>query len=129
MADACVFLMNLPSDGFKALLGSDESATGRFEPPLVNIGVGTDVTIAETCGAGGTPRNLMDVGMLTARVGRQRPGWTAVCVERMRTSALPTCCRTPAGYRVRAQRRARHRHSPSCQWAPTGPDCQKFQCS
>ncbi|MRR51663.1 MAG: GDP-L-fucose synthase [Rhodocyclaceae bacterium] len=79
MADACVFLMNLPDEKYDSLLGSDESKTGRFEPPLVNIGVGEDVTIkelAETVGkvvgyAGGivfdttkpdgTPRKLMDV--------------------------------------------------------------------
>jgi GDP-L-fucose synthase len=89
MADACVFLMNLPDDRYQALLGSDESRTGRFEPPLVNIGVGHDVTIRElaelvrqiTGYAGeivydaskpdGTPRKLMDVGLL------QRAGWTA----------------------------------------------------
>jgi len=47
MADACVFLMNLPDDRYAALLGSDESVSGRFEPPLVNVGVGEDVTIAE----------------------------------------------------------------------------------
>ena len=40
MADACVFLMNLPDDRYTALLGSDESRSGRFEPPLINIGVG-----------------------------------------------------------------------------------------
>jgi len=89
MADACVFLMNLPDERYTALLGSDESATGRFEPPLVNIGVGEDVTIAElaTTVAGvvgysgsivydsskpdGTPRKLMDVGLLNGA------GWKA----------------------------------------------------
>ena len=89
MANACVFLMNLPADKYAALLGSDEVATGRFEPPLVNIGVGTDVTIAELAalvarvvGFGGqivydsskpdgTPRKLMDVGLLASA------GWTA----------------------------------------------------
>ena len=89
MADACVFLMNLPDARYQALLGSDESATGRFEPPLVNIGVGTDVTIAELAsvvarvvGYGGqivydsskpdgTPRKLMDVGLLNSA------GWKA----------------------------------------------------
>ena len=82
MADACVHLMNLPDERFNALLGSDESVSGRFEPPLVNIGVGEDVTIAElahlvrdvTGFAGeivfdrskpdGTPRKLMDVRLL-----------------------------------------------------------------
>ena len=89
MADACVFLMNLPDDRYQALLGSDETASGRFEPPLVNIGVGTDVTIAElaelvrqttgftgdiafdTTKPDGTPRKLMDVGLLA------RTGWRA----------------------------------------------------
>jgi GDP-L-fucose synthase len=82
MADACVFLMNLPDEKYQTLLGSDEAQTGRFEPPLVNIGVGEDVTIKELAEmvrgvvgyAGtiefdntkpdGTPRKLMDVTRL-----------------------------------------------------------------
>ncbi len=89
MAQACVFLMNLPDDRYNALLGSDETVSGRFEPPLVNIGVGQDVTIAELAGLvsrvvgytggivydrskpDGTPRKLMDVGLINAA------GWTA----------------------------------------------------
>jgi GDP-L-fucose synthase len=89
MADACVFLMKLPDDRYTALLGSDESTSGRFEPPLVNIGVGTDVTIAElaaviarvvgytgaivydTSKPDGTPRKLMDVGLVNGA------GWKA----------------------------------------------------
>ena len=89
MADACVFLMNLPDERFVPLLGSDESATGRFEPPLENRGVGEDVTIAElaalvaqvvgytgnivydTSKPDGTPRKLMDVGLMMAA------GWQA----------------------------------------------------
>ena len=89
MADACVFLMNLPDDRFDALLGSDESTSGRFEPPLVNIGTGEDITIAELAALGsrvvgyegrivydpskpdGTPRKLLDVGLL------ERTGWRA----------------------------------------------------
>ena len=89
MADACVYLMKLNDERYQALLGSDESATGRFEPPLVNIGVGHDVAIAElaelvrqTTGfkgqivydrdkPDGTPRKLMDVSLLA------RTGWTA----------------------------------------------------
>jgi GDP-L-fucose synthase len=87
MADACVYLMNLPDDKYTALLGSDESKTGKFEPPLINIGVGTDVTIKELAEAiqavvgysgqivfdaskpDGTPRKLMDVGLL------RKTGW------------------------------------------------------
>lgn len=89
MADACVYLMNLSDERYQALLGSDESVSGRFEPPLVNIGVGHDVAIAElaelvrqTTGfkgqivydrdkPDGTPRKLMDVSLLA------RTGWTA----------------------------------------------------
>jgi len=82
MADACVYLMNLPDDRFNTLLGSDEAKTGVFMPPLVNIGVGHDLTIRELAetvkqvigyGGGivfdatkpdGTPRKLMDVSRL-----------------------------------------------------------------
>ena len=89
MADACVHLMALPDERYTALLGSDESVTGRFEPPLVNIGVGHDVTIAElaeqvrqtvgfdglivydTSKPDGTPRKLLDVGLINAT------GWCA----------------------------------------------------
>jgi GDP-L-fucose synthase len=84
MADACVFLMNLPDDKYESLLGSDESKTGKFEPPLINIGVGHDVSISElaqtvsatvgytggivfdTTKPDGTPRKLMDVAKLHA---------------------------------------------------------------
>lgn len=83
MADACVFLMKLPQARYESLLGSDESKTGRFEPPLVNIGIGEDVTIQalaetvkqvvgyegrlafDTTKPDGTPRKLMDVSKLT----------------------------------------------------------------
>jgi GDP-L-fucose synthase len=89
MADACVHLMNLPDATYDALLGSDESKSGRFEPPLVNIGCGADVSIAQlaelvreitgfqgdiTYDASkpdGTPRKLLDVSILT------RAGWRA----------------------------------------------------
>lgn len=84
MADACVFLMNLPDDQYESLLGSDESKSGKFEPPLVNVGVGEDVTIKElaetvkqvvgfsgdivfdTSKPDGTPRKLMDDKRLRA---------------------------------------------------------------
>ena len=89
MADACVYLMGLSDQRYTALLGSDESVTGRFEPPLVNIGVGHDVTIAElaelvrrvvgfegrieydSSKPDGTPRKLMDVGLINSA------GWQA----------------------------------------------------
>lgn len=89
MADACVFLINLPESSFGQLLGSEESRTGAFEPPLVNIGVGHDLTIRElaetikgivgfageiTFDSGkpdGTPRKLLDVRLLDSL------GWKA----------------------------------------------------
>jgi len=82
MADACVYLMNLPDTKYRTLLGSDEAKTGEFMPPLVNIGVGEDLTIralAETVRdvvgytgeivfdaskPDGTPRKLMNVDRL-----------------------------------------------------------------
>ena len=84
MAAACLHVMNLPDSQYTGLLGSDESKTGKFEPPLINIGVGEDVTIRELAttvqavvgyqGAivfddskpDGTPRKLMDVSRLRA---------------------------------------------------------------
>ncbi|MDT7516452.1 GDP-L-fucose synthase family protein [Rhodoferax mekongensis] len=90
MADACVFLMNLPDAKYESLLGSDESKTGKFEPPLINIGVGHDVSISElaqtvsatvgytggivfdTTKPDGTPRKLMDVARLHS-MGWQAP--------------------------------------------------------
>ena len=89
MADACVYLMNLPDEKFQTLLGSDEAKTGIFMPPLVNIGVGEDLSIAElaeriqavigyqgeivydTSKPDGTPRKLMNVERLHAL------GWQA----------------------------------------------------
>lgn len=79
MADACVYLMALPDAQFTPLLGQDRN---DGLPPLVNIGVGEDLTIRElaetvkqvTGYAGtivfdsskpdGTPRKLMDVTRL-----------------------------------------------------------------
>ena len=89
MADACIYLMGLPDEIFTSLLGSDESRTGRFEPPLVNVGVGEDVTIRDlattiskvvgfsgdivfdTSKPDGTPRKLMDTTRLNSL------GWRA----------------------------------------------------
>jgi GDP-L-fucose synthase len=89
MADACVFLMNLPDEQFIPLLGQDRN---DGLPPLVNIGVGEDLTIAElarlvmdvTGYAGkivfdstkpdGTPRKLLDVSRLSGLGWRARTG-------------------------------------------------------
>ena len=86
MADACVYLMNLPDEQFVPLLGQDRN---DGLAPLVNIGVGHDLSIrelAETVAAtvgyqgrlefdatkpDGTPRKLMNVGRLNAM------GWKA----------------------------------------------------
>ena len=91
MADACVYLMNLADDKFVPLLGQDRN---DGLAPLVNIGVGHDLTIrelAETVAAtvgyqgriefdatkpDGTPRKLMDVGRLNAM------GWKATTTMR-----------------------------------------------
>lgn len=86
MADACVFLMNLPDTQFQALLAADRN---DGVAPLINIGVGEDMSINElatqiksTTGykgkivydatkPDGTMRKLMDVGRLHAL------GWQA----------------------------------------------------
>jgi len=75
LAEACVYLLNLPEDEYGKLLREDV-------PPLINIGTGEDVTIrelAETVGRvlgfkgvlrfdstkpDGTPRKLMDVSLI-----------------------------------------------------------------
>src|SRR5574340_676276 len=79
MADACVYLMNLPDEQFVPLLGQDRN---DGLAPLMNIGVGEDLTIRElaetvksvvgyegeivfdTTRPDGTPRKLMDVARL-----------------------------------------------------------------
>ena len=86
MADACVYLMNLPDEQFVPLLGQDRN---DGLAPLMNIGVGHDLTIRELAEAvkaavgyqgaiefdaskpDGTPRKLMDVDRLNAM------GWKA----------------------------------------------------
>jgi GDP-L-fucose synthase len=86
MADACVYLMNLPDEKFVPLLGQDRN---DGLPPLMNIGVGHDLTIRELAETvkdvvgyqgklefdaskpDGTPRKLMDVGRLNSM------GWHA----------------------------------------------------
>ena len=90
MADACVYLMSLPEKKFASLLGSDEAQTGCFEPPLVNVGVGEDITIRDlaimirkvigfkgelvfdTSKPDGTPRKLMDTTRLNSMGWRAR---------------------------------------------------------
>lgn len=47
MANACVFLMQLSDNQYQPMLGSDESKRGIFEPPVINIGYGSDVSIKE----------------------------------------------------------------------------------
>lgn len=92
MADACVFVMSLPDQKYDQLLGSDESVSGKFEPPLLNVGVGEDVSIRDLAGLvgnavgfdgklefdttkpDGTPRKLMDVTKLHSLGWRARTG-------------------------------------------------------
>lgn len=92
MADACVFLMNLPQVQYNKLLspaGTPVESCALSLAPLVNIGVGEDITISglgelvkqavgytgqiifDTTKPDGTPRKLMDVSRLKAL------GWTA----------------------------------------------------
>ena len=77
LGDACVFLMKLPDGGFARL-------TAPATAPLINIGAGTDQTIAELAGLiaevvgydgrfvydaskpDGTPRKLLDVSRISA---------------------------------------------------------------
>ena len=83
MADACVFLMNLPDAVYGTIVQSE------LHPPLVNVGCGEDVTIRElvelirnlvgfegqlTFDASkpdGTPRKLLDVSLMKSL------GWQA----------------------------------------------------
>lgn len=89
MAEACIYVLNLPEERYETLLGSDDTKTGHFEPPLVNIGVGYDITIRDlaelvkqTVGyqgeiafdiskPDGTPVKLLDVSRLN------QAGWKA----------------------------------------------------
>jgi len=81
MADACLFLLNLPDEQFVPI------ASNQHEPPLINVGWGEDVSIRElaamiadivgfkgtialdTSKPDGTPRKLLDVSRL------RRLGW------------------------------------------------------
>lgn len=89
LADACVFLMKLPNAALKELLDGGDTRTGEPRPPLLNIGVGSDITIRElaevigkvvgykgeilfdTTKPDGTPRKLLDVSRMS------RLGWQA----------------------------------------------------
>lgn len=90
MADGCLHLANLPDTAFDRLLGDREGRNDRFDPPLVNIGVGEDLTIRElaalvaevigfegeivcdTSKPDGTPRKLMDCSRMAAAGWRAR---------------------------------------------------------
>jgi len=114
MADACVFLMNLPDEKYDSLLGSDETKSGKFEPPLVNIGVGEDVTIRELAETvkqvvgyeggivfdatkpDGTPRKLMDVARINGIGWHATTGlWVglgAAYAAFQQQAKAPKCC-------------------------------------
>ena len=92
LADACVYLMNLPRELFSGLVQThpvkgeskmDGSCSEHFVLPLINIGTGMDLTIREIAGLvaktvgfdgevewdsskpDGTPQKLLDVSRLT----------------------------------------------------------------
>jgi GDP-L-fucose synthase len=92
MARACLHIMQLDDTLFDRLRGGDELATGVFDPPLVNVGVGEDLSIGElaalvarvvgfeggivydTSKPDGTPRKLMDSSRLLALGWRPQVG-------------------------------------------------------
>jgi GDP-L-fucose synthase len=90
LAEACLFLMGLDDDTFDGLLGKGVDHLAVFKPPLVNVGSGSDITIAELAAhiarivgfegdivydaskPDGTPRKLMDSSRLMALGWRPR---------------------------------------------------------
>lgn len=84
MADASWHLMELPDMAFDALLGDGGQDADALHPPLVNVGSGTDLRIADLAAAvartvgfrgrivydhrrpDGTPRKLLDVSRIRA---------------------------------------------------------------
>ncbi|HEY5211428.1 MAG TPA: GDP-L-fucose synthase [Acidobacteriaceae bacterium] len=111
MADACVFLMNLPDEVYGPMVQSESQA------PLLNVGCGEDLTVRElaeligevvgfkgglvfdTSKPDGTPRKLLDVSRLK-ELGWQasislRDGLTAVYQE---YSAIYAAVQQPSGY-------------------------------
>lgn len=82
LAEACIFLLNLPDSVYESMLNAEQ-------PPLINIGTGEDLTIRElaslicrvldfdgeitfdTSKPDGTPRKLLDVGRI------HQLGWRA----------------------------------------------------
>jgi GDP-L-fucose synthase len=103
MADACVFLMNLPDAAYGSIAISD------LQPPLINVGCGEDLTVRElaelirdvvgfkgrlafdTSRPDGTPRKLLDVSRLTElgwhAATSLREGLVAVYAEYLARSA------------------------------------------
>ena len=89
MAEACLHLLTLPEERYAALLGTTPATDVTSQPPLVNIGVGHDVSISElaelvkkTVGftgriesdaskPDGTPQKLLDVSRI------RHTGWGA----------------------------------------------------
>ncbi len=85
LAEACLFLLELPESAFDSLLSEDR-------PPLINIGTGEDLTIQElaemiarvvgfrgelafdTSKPDGTPRKLMDISKVHSLGWRHRIG-------------------------------------------------------
>jgi GDP-L-fucose synthase len=83
MADACVYLLNLPDAAYESIVRSDTPA------PLLNVGCGTDITVRELAELirdvvgfegklvfdhskpDGTPRKLLDVSRM------EQLGWRA----------------------------------------------------